>query len=70
MQRHWKVKNWKFTPLQHLPTTLTKSYKCFVVGIRPETIAEFIDIYKMDYEMFSYRKPAILIDVGESLLAA
>ena len=42
----------------------------FHIGIRPETIAEFVDIYKMDYEMFNYRKPAVLIDVGESLLAA
>merc|ERR1712176_805503 len=43
-------------------------YATALKGIRPETIAEFVDIYKMDYEMFNYRKPAVLIDLGDSLL--
>ena len=57
MQQRWKVMIWKFN--KNRPPFL---------GIRPETIAEFVDIYKMDYEMFNYRKPAVLIDLGDSLL--
>ena len=57
MQQRWKVSLWK-----KFEQRLT------LLGIRPETIAEFVDVYKQDYEMFNYRKPAVIIDLGESLL--